>query len=314
MPARTFIPHFDQSRFDQGQVGGDYYREHAERDLIPRIIQRNKQALNVVPDFFYFYQRSYVGKRCSCWSGTETSPSSACLVCFGTGNTGGYQIYGHKTEVFDATSESAAVNVVLDFDEVTRPLHFRLLHQALRGWIDFTLPVSGGLNVCSLVSLHAVAMRGARIRGACKLFSEPSFTPLSVQAVTDRLQQAQTQGGLHLRVMFERDSVSTISPRFSHLRIRYKTLDDDRVRGDIPRSAESNRSSEFGWFDDVETKSLFLDSTLRSVTSEDLFRQVNTGRLFKCFSANPNAPGGQLTSWDVQMRMVQNAERYSNIP
>jgi len=314
MAARTYVPQFDQSRFDSSQIGGDYYREHAERDLIPRIIERNKQALNVVPDFFQFYQRAYTGRRCSCWSGIETSPSASCLVCYGSGNTAGYQLYGHRTEVFDATTESAAMNVVVDYDEVARPLQFRLLHSAMSGWTEFTMPVSGGLNQCSLASLSALAYRGSRVRCGIKLFSEPSFTPLSVQAVTDRLQLAQTQGGIHIRVLLERDSISTPSPKFSHLRIRYRTLPDDRVRGDIPRSAETNRSSEFGWFDDVETKAMFLDSTLRSVTSEDIFRQVNSGKLFKVFSVNPNAPGGQLTSWDLQIRIIQNSERYSNLP
>lgn len=314
MGARTYLPQFDQSRFDQSQIGGDYYREHAIRDLIPRIIERQRQALNVVPDFFQFYQRAYTGRRCSCWSGIETSPSSACLVCYGTGNTAGYQLYGHRTEVFDVTAESASMNVVPDYDEVSRPLQFRLLHQAVRGWVDFTVPVSGGMNVCSLASLHAMAPRGSRVRAGVKLFSEPSFTPLSVDAITQRLQQAQTQGGLHLRVLLERDSVGAPSPKLSHVRVRYQLLPDDRVRADIPRSVETNRSSEFGWFDDIETKTMYLDSTLRSITSEDLFRQVNSGKLFKVFGVNPNAPGGHLTSWDLQIRVVQQSERYANLP
>lgn len=314
MPANTFRPEYDQSRFDRAQIGGDYYREHSVRDLIPRIIERNKQVLNVVPDFFHFYQRAYTGRRCSCWGGTETSPSAACLVCYGTGNTAGYQLYGHQTDVFDATAESASVNVVMDFDEVTRPIQFRLIHQAVKGWIDFTLPVIGGVNVCSMASLHAVVHPGSRIRAGVRLFTEPDFAPLSTAAITARLQQAQMTGGLHLRVLLERDSVSTISPKFSHLRTRYQLLQDDRIRADIPRSEASNRSSDFGWFEDVATRNMFLDSTLRAVSSEDLFRQLNTGKLWKVFSANDNAPGGQLTSWDLQVRVVQNTERYANLP
>jgi hypothetical protein len=314
MPANTFRPSFDQSRFDNAQIGGDYYREHAERDLIPRIIERNKQALNVVPDFFHFYQRAYTGRRCSCWGSIETSPSASCLVCYGTGNTAGYQKYGHMTEVLEATSTSASVNVVMDFDEVTRPLQFRLVHQAVRGWMDFSMPVIGGINVCSLASLHAVVPRGSRVRVGVRVFSEADFTPLSTAAVTARLQQAQTTGGLHFRVMLERDSVSAPSPKFSHLRVRYQLLQDDRIRADVPRSEATNRSSEFGWFEDVASRNMWTDNTLRSVTSEDLFRQVNSGRLWKVISANDNAPGGQLTSWDIATRLVQNSERYANLP
>jgi len=314
VPARIYRPEYDQSRFDNSTVGGDHYRQIAERELIPRIIERQKQALNVVPDFFRFYQRAYTGRRCSCFSSIETSPAASCGVCFGTGNTGGYQLYGHVTDVFDATAPSTAISVVQDFDQITRPIQFRLTHSAVRGYIDFTMPVRGGINRCTLASLHAVAPRGTRVRAGVKLFSEPDFVDLTVEAVTARLQAAQTSGGLHLRVTLERDSISAESPRFSFLRVRYQTLDDDTVRGDIPRSTEANRSSEFGWFEDVATRSMYLDSTLRSVTTEDLFRQVNTGRLWKCFSTNANAPGGLLTSWDLEIRLVQNSEKYASIP
>jgi hypothetical protein len=314
MTARVYRPEFDQSRFDSAQVGGDYYRELAERFLIPQIKQRNKQALNVVPEFFRFYQRAYTGRRCSCFSLTETAPSPACLVCFGTGNTAGFQLYGHVTEVFDATAESAGVGIVLDFDVITRPLRFRLVKNALRGHLDFTLNVRGGLNVCTLASVAATASRGARVRTAVKLFSEPNFTALSVDAVTARLQQAQTQGGLHLRVYMERDSISVPSPTFSHMRIRYKTLDDDRLSGDVPLITEGTRSSEFGSFEEAETRNLFLDATLRTVTNEDLFRQVNTGRLWKVFSVRPNYAGGTLLSWDLNTTLIQNTSRYANLP
>lgn len=314
MPARIYRPSFDQSRFDSAQVGSDYYRQIAERELIPRIIERQKQALNVVPDIFRFYQRAYSGRRCSCWSSVETSPAGTCIVCFGTGNTGSYQLYGHRTEVFEATASSAMVGVVLDFQSVTRPLSFRLAQGAVKGYIDFNMPVSGGLNRCTLASLHAAAPRGTRVRAGVKLHSEPDFTPLSMDAITARLQQAQTSGGLHLRITLERDSLTAESPKFALLRIRYQTLEDDTIRGDIPRSAEGNRSSEFGWFEDVDAKSLYLDSTIRSVTTEDLVRHVPTGRLWRIIRVNPNAPGGLLTSWDIEMRLVQNSERYAGIP
>jgi hypothetical protein len=303
----------DQSRFDSAQIGGDYYREVANRLLIPRIIERNKQVLNVAPVFFRFYQRAYTGRRCSCFSNNETSPASNCLVCFGTGNTAGYQLYGHQTEVFDATAESSAVNVVIDYDCVARPLAFRLFNGALRGFLDFVLPVRGGLNECSLASLHAVAPRGTRVRAACKLFAEPAFVALSMQAITERLEAAQLSG-LLLRVTLERDSITAQSPRFSFLRVRYRTLRDDLIRGDEPRSVEVNRSSEYGFFDEAATKSLFLDNTLRSVTTEDFFRHVNTGRMWRATSVNANAPGDYLTSWDVDIALVQSSERFANIP
>jgi hypothetical protein len=305
---------FDQSRFDNSQLGGDYYREIAERELIPRIIERNKQVLNVVPEFWQFYQRSHVGRRCSCWSGPETMPSSQCNVCYGTGNTAGYQKYGHATDVFDVTAESSSVNVVVDYDSISRPLMFRLAKSALRGYVDFTVKAQGGLNVCSLVSLHASAKRGGLVRAGIKLFSESEFTPLSAEAVTARLPDAQQQGGLHLRVSLERVSRATPTPRFSHVRLRVQTLRDDRVRADSPRSSTANRVSEYGFFADKASKSLFLDNTLRMVTSEDLFRECASNRLWKVVDLTPNQPGGWLTSWDVNVRLVQDSDRYALLP
>lgn len=307
-------PSFDQSRYDIAQIGGDYYREIAERELIPRIIERNKQALNVVPEFWQFLQRAYSGRRCSCWSANESMPSSLCTVCYGTGNTAGYQLYGHQTDVFDVTAESSAVGIVIDYDQITRPLSFRLVNHCLRGVIDFTLKVQGGTNLCSLVSLHASAKRGSKVRAGVKLFSENAFVPLTMTAVTERLAAAQLQGGLQLRVTLERVSRNTPSPRFSHLRVRYRTLKDDRIKADSPRSSTGNRSSEYGFFRDKAAKSLFLDNTLRMVTSEDLFRQTNTGELWKVVDLTENAPGGWLTSWDVNVRKVQDVDRYSLIP
>jgi len=314
MGARVFRPEFDQSRFDAGQIGGDYYAKVSQEILVPRIIERQKQALNVIPTLFRFYQRSYGGRRCSCWSRTEVSASSQCVVCFGTGNTGGYQLYGHRTEVFDATAQSASVGVVLDFTEVTRPLSFRLAAGAVRGYLDFTLPPGGGANRVTLASLHAVAPRGTRVRSACRLFTEGAFVPLSVAALQERIAPSQMSGGIHLRIVLERDSIKTCSPKFSLLRIRYQTLTDDIIRGDVPLSAEGNRSSEYGFFEDVDTKSLYLDATLRTVTTEDLFRQVSTGRLWKVERVTPNEVGGLLTSWSAEMRITQPSERYAMIP
>lgn len=313
-PVRIFSPEFDQSIPTSADIGGDYYRQAALRDMIPQIKERNAQVLNVAPDFFHFYQRAYTGRRCSCWAGVETTPSSQCLVCFGTGNTGGYQRYGHVTETLDVTAESAAVNIVVAYDIKTRPLQFRLAQGATRGWIDFTLPIQGGIPNCSLASLHAVTPRGTRVRSGVKLFTETSFTPLSTTAITQRLTAGATQGGLHVRVFMERPAVAAESPRLSHIVIRYQTLEEDKIPADVPRTTERNATSEFGWFEDTTSRSMFIDSRIRSVTSEDLFRQVNTGRTWKIVSVQPNAPGGILTSWDLETRICLLSERYSSIP
>lgn len=314
MGAKTDKPEFDQSRFDNAQTGGDYYRQHAETELIPRIVERQRQALNVVPNFYQFYQRAYTGRRCSCFTETSTSPSSSCQICFGTGNTGGFQLYGSITEVLDVTAASATVGVVPDFECITYPIGFRLLENVTKGYVDFTMPVKGGINVCSLVNLYANAPRGTAIRTGVKLFSEPGFTDLTVDAVTARLEEAQTTGGLHIRVVMERSSICTKSPNFQFVRIRYKTIDDDKIRGDVPHSSEANRGSEIGFWEEVENQTLYLDNTLRTISDEDLFKDVRSGQLWRVAEYTPNHVVGILTSWMVTLRKVQGSEKYSRIP
>ncbi len=313
MGSRSDKPEFDQSRFDNAQTGGDYYRQLAENELVPRIIERQRQALNVVPNFYRYYQRAYSGRRCSCFSETATSPSSSCLACFGTGNTSSYQLYGHHTEILDVTAASATVGIVPDFNNITYPVGFRLMDNVTKGYVDFTLSVKGGINVCSLVSLYANAPAGTAIRSGVKLFTEATFTDLSVDAVSSRLEAAQTTGGLHIRVVMERNSICAVSPTFQFVRVRYRTIEDDRVRGDVPLSSEANRSSDVGWFDEVENKTMYLDTTLRAISSEDLFRDVRSGQLWKVSETTPNEVGGLLTSWFITVRKVQDSERYASL-
>jgi hypothetical protein len=314
MPASLWRPKFDQRVFDKAQVYGDYLREHAERDLIPRIVQRQKQALNVVPDLFKFYQRVGTGRRCSCWSAVETSPSSQCTVCYGTGNTGGYELYGHTTEVFDVTSRWSSVNVVIDYSRITRPLHFRLSVAALSGYVEFFYPVIANTGACSLASLVASAPRGTSVTAAVKLFSEASFVAFSAEAVRTRLPQATIDGGMQLRVVLRRESLSAESPRLSHVRVRYRRLPDDNIRADVPRATEARRASEFAWFEEFATRSMYLDNTIRVITSDDFFEQINTHRRHKIIDVNSNAPGGILTSWDLTTRLVQEHERLAAVP
>lgn len=313
MPARVYRPP-NQRVADKSQGLYDRGREIAEGILLPRIAERNKQALNVVPNYYHFYQKSSSGRRCSCWEGIETSPSSLCLVCFGTGNTRGYQLWGHIDEVFDVTARFDSVNVVIDYNNITRPLHFILMPGAKRGYVDFLLEVKPNIGVVSNASVHASIKRGAGCAVGVKLLRETEFSSFTRENIAARLAEATTGGGLQVRVVLSRESVSVESPRFSHARIRYQFVENDVIRGDVPRSTEANKSSEFGWFEEFASKNMFLDNTLREITTNDFFRDLRSNRIWKIQMVNPNAPGDQLLSWDVEVRAVMSTERLSFVP
>jgi hypothetical protein len=308
MGVRVNKPEFDQSRFEKSQIGGDYYHEIAGRDLIPRIAERNKQVLNVAYDEFYLFQRGYRGRRCSCWSGSETSPSSTCLICYKTGNTSGYQLYGHQTEVFDVTAPAVLVNVIPDYASVARPIQYLLADKATKGYIDYHVPAVGGINVCSLAELHAVAPAGTRLLVGVKLFSEETYVPLTMDAVTQRLEDAQLEGGFQMRVTFYREGMAMPSPKLSFVRLRFQLFVCDRIRGDIPASAETNKSSEFGWFHSLDEKTLFLDSTVRYISADDIFMHYSTRTLWRTVSVMSKAPMGILLSREVVIELIQGAE------
>ena len=96
---------------DGSEVLQENHREVADKQLIPRIIARNRQAILVDPHHFHFFQRKKQGRRCSCFQ-VETSPDGLCQVCFGTGVVAGYEKFGTVSDMYDVSfPRIRAVNV-----------------------------------------------------------------------------------------------------------------------------------------------------------------------------------------------------------
>lgn len=315
MPAKLNRPVFDQRTHTRTDAYGDHLRDLATRVLIPRIAAHQRAALNVAPDLFYFYQKINSGRSCSCAAGVESSPAAGCPVCFGAGITGGYEKYGHSTEILDVTSSWASINVGIDYRTTTRPLHFVLSEDtAVRGYVEFNLPLLPNVGKCSLVQVGGKQTAGTQLTSWVKRYDETDFVPLNARNIEDRLAAATPQGGMIVRVVMSRNDLTVPSPRLSHIRIRVQRLDADVIRADVPRTTQSNRSSEFGFFEDYATRNFYLDDTLRAISTEDFFEQVTTQRRWKLGSVNPNAPAGILTSWDCEASLVQATDIQSRVP
>ena len=73
------LKHYRETRTDEhdgSEVLQDNHRQVADKQLVPRIIRRNRQAILVDPHYFDFFQRKKQGRRCSCFQ-VESSPDFA---------------------------------------------------------------------------------------------------------------------------------------------------------------------------------------------------------------------------------------------
>lgn len=273
----------------------------AEKQLIPRIIQRNKQAAEMDPHYFWFFQRKKQGRRCSCFA-IESSPDGLCQVCFGTGVVGGYEKYGTTSEMLDTSHPRLnAVNVRQGFEMQTRPVLFTLAPGALRGYVDFDWDIKPSRRI---VDIHQVMSRqvgrGAYVEPFIKTPREEGFVALNETSINERLCDHRAT----VRVVLRRDNPDSPVPALSHVYIRYKLVDDPRVRMDVPRVPESITLAEYGIYDSFSTMTGWL-TEVASVSTEDFFKRIHDGTYWKSIESNPNRPLIQSTSHDITLRLIQ---------
>lgn len=295
----------------------------ARDQLVPRIIQRNRQAVLTDRRFFHFYQKKQVGRRCSCFT-VDTSPSGDCQICFGNGIVGGYDKFGTISETFDVTYPNiVSVNVRPDFESQSRPTVFILDPQALNGYIEFTLDVktnlANGQNVSGcklpegavdLIQVVGSSRKNNTTQAFIRSTGEGAFVPLTERTLGERLSEQR----LVIRIEMSRTSQNQLEPVLSHVYIRYKLCPDLRVGMDIPRQQESITLGEFGIFDSFTTINAWLATDLKKIGTEDFFRRMEDGTLWKVIESQPNKPLGQTTSHDLVLRLIQNFEQYTKVP
>lgn len=308
------LRHYKETRTDEhdgSEVLQDNHRQVAEKQLIPRIIQRNRQAMLVDPHYFDLFQRRKQGRRCSCFK-VESSPDALCQVCFGTGIVGGYEKFGTLSDVFDTTfPRTRAVNVRQDFASQTRPVMFALIEGAMRGYIEFDWEIRASRR---RLDIFQVIARNTGHANSVKAFirstREPKFVPLTNASITERLGERKAV----IRVDMSRKTPDDAYPVLSHVYIRYKLLDETRVRMDVPRQTESTTLAEYGVFDSFTTITGWLTDEIRKVSTEDFFRRVHDNSFWKAIESQPNRPLNQTTSHDVTLRLIQDFEGYKRFP
>lgn len=299
------------SEHDGSEVLQDNHRQVADKQLIPRIIKRNRQAILVDPHYFDFFQRKKQGRRCSCFA-VESSPDGLCQVCFGTGIVAGYEKFGTLSEVFDVTyPRTRAVNVRQDFASQTRPVMWRLTDGAMKGYVEFDWEIKSSRRK---LDLFQVICRNTGRCGSVKAFiktvRETKFVPLTNSSIGERLCENKAT----IRVEVTRTTPEDDHPVFSHVYVRYKLLDETRVRMDVPRQTESVTLAEYGVFDSFTTITGWLTDEVRKIATEDFFRRAHDNSFWKAIESQPNKPLQQTTSHDVTLRLIQDFENYKRFP
>ena len=298
---------------DGSQVLDRNHHEVARDQLVPRIIKRNREAILTDPHYFYFFQRKRTGRRCSCFQ-VESSPDGMCQVCFGTGMVGGYVKFGTADEWFDTTYAGIrTVNVVQNFADGTRPVMFTLNRLATTGYVEFDWQIRPSIRCTDL--FQVVTRNLGTTRSTVQAFirgpRDTAFVPLTNASIAARLCEHTAT----IRVELSRRLLSDPPPLLSHVYIRYAICPETRVRMDIPRVSESITLAEYGVFDSFTTISGWITDEVRQVGTEDFFKRIEDGTLWKTIESQPNRPLLQNTSHDLQLRLIQGFEnKYQRYP
>ncbi len=306
---------YNPSTFYHIADGTETLKKHAHdiatQQLIPRIVQRNRTAVETVKNkLFYFQALRGAGRRCSCWD-IETSASNHCTACWGTGTVGGYNKYGAALEVIDVTRPNIrSSNIIPDYSIRYTPQRFALIDGAKYGSIETRLTIGPNIGEVDVVSAFYALSAGNALTAYIRSPADEEYVALTTENLKIRL----SNNWIDVKIEFERVSTLEKSPYLDAVHLRWKTKENQTVLANLPREQHSNALAEYGIYEDFSELNFWMDDKLKSITTDDFFvTEINNSR-FKAVSVKPFAPEGILTSWDISVRYVQNHEAYYSVP
>jgi len=310
LATRSYRPGEHAPISDATEILGEHAHKISVDQLIPRIAERSKKAGETIPLPVYFYAALRAGRRCSCFD-IETSPDGQCEACFGSGTVGGYEKYGTTVEVVDVTRPNLRTsNVMPDWSARRKPIPFTLIKGALRGVVEGRIHLTTNTNVVDALAAEYEAPAGTTIAAYVRAPSDTEYVVISKKEIAQRLANPW----IDIRITMERSTAVTPSPILKAVYLRYQNFTENKIVVNIPRVQKSIAMQEFGVMDDYSTINFFLDNRLKSITTEDFFVSVEGDTRWKIITVKPNAPHGQLTSWDADVRLAQENEPYLLVP
>jgi hypothetical protein len=103
--ARNPDPSLSRSPGDPSDAGIDAFSQIVREQLIPQISNRTRNSISVDGRHVLLYQRLRSGRRCTCWQGVDSTPTSECPICLATGFSGGFLKWGTDLYLMDPSRE-----------------------------------------------------------------------------------------------------------------------------------------------------------------------------------------------------------------
>lgn len=286
----------------------NWSREFALKEVTPQMIRRASLTLETSPNLMSVFFRLRAGRRCSCWGKGET-PDGYCVSCYHTGHVGGFEKFGTKTAMLEATKPGVTLmGVARDFGMGVSPVPFRLAKEAKRGIVEASIDIAPNAGVLDLFRVHAEARPGAKVEVFVKRPIEKDF----VLATKDHIEERLQAGTLILRVVLSRDSLEIPAPYLKAVRLRYQILKNATL---VPFNTVigegSFQAGETGIVESFSTQSFFSDNTLKSLANEDALYEYRTNQRWKVINFKKfNPVAGITVSWLVAARLVQENDSF----
>lgn len=294
---------------DQTDVIGDLHHTIAKQMLLPAIANRTRNAIAVDRREVFYYQKLRSGRRCTCWTGVETSPHSECPICWATGWAGGFYKWGTHLYLFDPSRQWFGVNVHLT-PQYGVPLWWELEEGKTEGYIEWDedpiIKTYFGLD-----SYRCEYRKGnGQLQFKFKLVGvDPTFIPFTEDAFKARLLAANGSRFI-FRMYLSRNLAADDSPKFQQFWFRGLTnsAEPPVLYVDIPRRNESNVMAEYGVLETFQPIQMVFSDVIQRINLEDLVIRLQDMTRWKVIESSPNDPLNILTSHDIQVRKVFQTE------
>jgi hypothetical protein len=293
----------------------DVFHQLAKEQLIPQIANRTRNAISVDRREVFFYQRLRSGRRCSCWTGVESSPHSECPICWSTGWAGGFYKWGTHLYSFDPSRQWYGMNVHLT-PQYGVPLWWELEEGKTQGYIEWSEEPSLR-TYYGLDSQRLEYRKGdGTLTFTFKLVGvDPTFIPFTTDAFKARILVANGSRFI-FRVSLSRPLSTDDSPKMQQFWFRLLTnsAGPPILYVDMPRRNESNVLAEYGVLETFQPIQMVFSDAIQRINLEDLVVRLHDMTRWKVIESSPNDPLNILTSHDIQVRKVFQTEALWNVP
>lgn len=273
--------------------------------MLPQIAERQKVANNIVPTKFWQYNRLRY-RKCSCYNG-NTDPDSNCIGCYGVGYLPGYAPLGYYSIVTLDISDPGLsfVNVEPRFGSGMNPVPLQLTGVALFGYVES--PFYGiGQN------LGRMSVRfGGSTAGVLFFYSLDGINWTLMHENEDIQLALATK--IKFRAELRRTDAAQPAPYVQVLNIRIQAVEDPLISLDVPRWVTNLNGTDVGLIPILNTFQGYANADAK-LEQTSLYVHYESKRKFRTLGLNPNMPGGVMTSWDIDLALVQPDDPQNRIP